>query len=252
MDATATRLITWRYVLDKNSGASFAEIDGFLKNNPNWPLRDTILARAEVAMDPAMAPGAVLAWVRRPHAGDGAGHDPAGRRDAWRAGAARPGATWCGAAGSAAASSPDQELAIVQKDGGLFTPEVDRARVSNLISKDDADGGAARTQPGRRRRAEAGAGAARLPRRAGGGTAAGQRPAGERRQRSRPDVRLGARGAAGGRQCRRRVAAAARFDEALRGGASEPLVDGGERPGAQPAGKQGLPQRLSFGVRQRG
>ena len=33
---------------------------------------------------------------------------------------------------------PDQELAIVRKDGGLFTPDVDRARLTNLISRDDA------------------------------------------------------------------------------------------------------------------
>ncbi|HEY0107496.1 MAG TPA: hypothetical protein VGB91_15555, partial [Rhizomicrobium sp.] len=61
-DAMATRLITWRYLLDKNGGASFAEIDGFARNNPDWPLHDTLLARAEAAMDPAMAPGAVIAW----------------------------------------------------------------------------------------------------------------------------------------------------------------------------------------------
>ncbi|HEY0303155.1 MAG TPA: hypothetical protein VGC36_17540, partial [Rhizomicrobium sp.] len=135
-DATATRLITWRYVLDKNSGASFGEIDGFLKNNPNWPMRDTILARAEMAMDPAMAPAAVLAWFggRTPVTGLGmirlgdamlaSGRTEAGRalvRRGWISGSFQP----------------DQELGIVKKDGGLFTPEVDRARLNNLISKDD-------------------------------------------------------------------------------------------------------------------
>jgi soluble lytic murein transglycosylase len=33
---------------------------------------------------------------------------------------------------------PDQELAIVRKDGGLFTPDIDRARLNNLLSSDDA------------------------------------------------------------------------------------------------------------------
>ncbi|HEX4301601.1 MAG TPA: lytic transglycosylase domain-containing protein [Rhizomicrobium sp.] len=136
-DGTATRLITWRTVLDKNSGASFADIDGFLRNNPNWPLRDTILARAEVAMDPSLAPGAVLAWFgdRTPVTGLGmvrlgdamiaSGKTAAGRdmvRRGWISGSFQP----------------DQELAIVRKDGGLFTPDVDRARLSNLISRDDA------------------------------------------------------------------------------------------------------------------
>jgi soluble lytic murein transglycosylase len=138
-DATATRLITWRYVLDKNSGASFADIDGFIRNNPNWPLRDTLLARAEVAMDANMAPGAVLAWfgTRTPVTGLGmvrlgdamiaSGKTAAGRdmvRRGWISGSFRP----------------DQELAIVQKDGGLFSPDVDRARLANLISRDDAVG----------------------------------------------------------------------------------------------------------------
>lgn len=138
-DATATRLITWRYVLDKNSGASFSDIDGFLRNNPDWPLRDTVLARAEMAIDPAMAPAAVIAWFgsRTPQTGLGMirlgdamianGRADAGRdsvRRGWISGSFRP----------------DQELAIVQKDGGLLSPDVDRARLENLISRDDAVG----------------------------------------------------------------------------------------------------------------
>ncbi|HXC55486.1 MAG TPA: lytic transglycosylase domain-containing protein [Rhizomicrobium sp.] len=136
-DATAIRLITWRYLLDKNSGAAFADLDGFLRNNPNWPLRDTLLARAEVAMDANLAPAGVLAWYggRAPVTGLGmvrlgdamlaTGRVEAGRdmvRRGWISGAFQP----------------DQELAIVRKDGGLFTPEIDRARLENLISRDDA------------------------------------------------------------------------------------------------------------------
>lgn len=136
-DATATRLITWRYVLDKNSAAAFSDIDGFIRNNPNWPLRDTLLARAEVAMAADMAPAAVLAWfgTRTPVTGLGmvrlgdamlATGKPTAGRDMVRRG-------WI-----SGSFQPDQELAIVKKDGGLFTPEVDRARLSNLISRDDA------------------------------------------------------------------------------------------------------------------
>src|SRR5690348_14694469 len=61
-DAIAVRLIQWRFLLDKNSGASFADIDGFLRNNPDWPLRDTLFVRAEAALDPATMPAAVIAW----------------------------------------------------------------------------------------------------------------------------------------------------------------------------------------------
>ena len=136
-DAMAMRLITWRYLLDKNSGASFADIDAFLKNNPDWPLRDTLVARAEAAMDPNMAPGAVIAWYgeRAPATGMGMvrlgdamialGKTATGRALAQRG--------WIGGD-----FQPDQELAIVRKDGGLFTPDIDRARLASLISRDDA------------------------------------------------------------------------------------------------------------------
>src|ERR1043166_762845 len=61
-DPIARRLIEWRYLLDKNSGASFGEISAFLKANPDWPARDTLFARAEAAIDPNMDPHAVAAW----------------------------------------------------------------------------------------------------------------------------------------------------------------------------------------------
>ncbi|HTP77363.1 MAG TPA: lytic transglycosylase domain-containing protein [Rhizomicrobium sp.] len=136
-DAIATRLITWRYVLDKNSGATFADVDGFLRNNPDWPLRDTIFARAEVAMDPAMSPAAVEAWFagRSPVTGIGMirlgdAMIATGRLDAGRELVERG---WI-----SGNFQPDQELAIVRKDGGLLSPDIDRERLSNLISLDDA------------------------------------------------------------------------------------------------------------------
>jgi soluble lytic murein transglycosylase len=138
-DAVATRLVTWRYVLDKNSGASFSEIDGFLKNNADWPLRDTVQARAEGAMDPTMAPAAVIAWFN--------GRDPQTGLGMVRLGDAMI-ATGRQADGRALVQRgwivgnfrPDQELAIVQKDGGFLTPDIDRARLASLISRDDATG----------------------------------------------------------------------------------------------------------------
>ncbi|MEI9989441.1 MAG: lytic transglycosylase domain-containing protein [Rhizomicrobium sp.] len=135
-DATATRLVTWRYLLDKTSGAGFSDIDGFAKTNPDWPLHDTLLARAEAAMDPAMAPQAVIAWYggRNPVTGMGmvrlgdamiaAGRTSAGRdlvQKGWIVGEFQP----------------DQELAIVRRDGGILTPDIDRARLSSLISRDE-------------------------------------------------------------------------------------------------------------------
>ncbi len=50
-DSAAKRLIDWRAFLDKNSGASFDDINTFLKANPDWPARDTLYSRAENALD---------------------------------------------------------------------------------------------------------------------------------------------------------------------------------------------------------
>src|SRR5882757_7116826 len=49
----AKRLLEWRYALDKNSGATFAEIDAAIKNTEakssagTWPMRGALQARAE-------------------------------------------------------------------------------------------------------------------------------------------------------------------------------------------------------------
>jgi len=127
------RLIQWRYVLDKNSGASFGEIDAFLRANPGWPMRDTIIARAEVAMDPTAAPQAVVGWFGDRTPMTGIGMIRLG--DALIAvGQTARGTDWVRKGWVSGNFRPDQELAIVQKDGGLLTPDIDRARLANLIS----------------------------------------------------------------------------------------------------------------------
>src|SRR5947207_14629316 len=55
-DPIARRIIEWRYLLDKNSGASFGEISAFLKADPDWPARDKLFARAEAVMGPNTNP----------------------------------------------------------------------------------------------------------------------------------------------------------------------------------------------------
>ncbi len=138
-DAMATKLVQWRYLLDRNSGASFAEIDAFLKANPDWPLHTSLLARAEEAIDPATSPAAVIAWF--------AGRNPVSALGKIRLGDAMI-ATGKVAEGRALVrqgwvegSFPrDQELAIVQKDGSYFTPETDRDRLDSLLWRGDIDG----------------------------------------------------------------------------------------------------------------
>ncbi len=135
-DAMAGRLVQFRYLLDKNSGAPFAEIDAFLKANPEWPLRSTLFARAEAALDPATSPVAVIAWF--------AGRDPVSSIGKIRLGDALI-ATGKVAAGRDlvrqgwmdGSFEPDQELAIVQKDGAYLTPDIDRRRLDNLLWRDE-------------------------------------------------------------------------------------------------------------------
>jgi soluble lytic murein transglycosylase len=138
-DPIAKRLVQWRFLLDKNSGASFAEIDAFLKANPEWPSRGSLFARAEAAIDPAASPATIIAWfgdrtpvsavgkIRLGEAEIAAGKTTLGRnliRQGWVEGS----------------FEPAQELAIVQKDGALISPDADRERLDNLLWRDDVSG----------------------------------------------------------------------------------------------------------------
>jgi soluble lytic murein transglycosylase len=134
-NSTAQRIIEWRYLLDKNSGATFAEIAAFLRNNPEWPSRDTLFTRAEATMDPNMEPHAVVGFfsgrepvsdigkVRLGEAYVATGSTEKGRqliRDGWIAGD----------------FDVNQEFAIIQRDGNILTPDVDRARLNRLLFED--------------------------------------------------------------------------------------------------------------------
>ena len=138
-DAAARKLIEWRYLLDKNSGASFDAINTFLKTNSDWPAPNTLYSRAEAALDLNMTPLQVIAWFgsRAPASGIGkirlgealvaTGQTAKGRdliRDAW----------------INSSFEPPQELAIVQKDGAMLSADTDRQRLSNLLWRDDTAG----------------------------------------------------------------------------------------------------------------
>jgi soluble lytic murein transglycosylase len=131
-DPVAKKLVEWRYLMDKNSGAGFAEIDSFLKDNPDWPDRDTLFARAEKAMAPNMDARAVVTWFgdREPVSGIGrvrlgeayiaTGNVTRGRELVQKA--------WIDSS-----FDPDQEFQIVQKHGDILTPDVDRERLDHLL-----------------------------------------------------------------------------------------------------------------------
>jgi soluble lytic murein transglycosylase len=141
MAATARRLLEWRYAMDSNSGASFAEIDAVIGDIAGaripWPQSGTLLVRAESALpgpaDPgAMTPAQIVAWFagRTPNSSIGkirlgealvaTGQAAKGARlirDGWENGS----------------FEPNVELDIVQRDGSHLTAASDRARLENLL-----------------------------------------------------------------------------------------------------------------------
>jgi peptidoglycan lytic transglycosylase len=135
-DPAAKKLVEWRYLMDRSSGATFAQIAQFLHDNPDWPDQDVLIARAEAAIDPTMDPHAVIAWFgnREPQTGIGkvrlgealvaAGSAERGReliRKGWIEGS----------------FDPTQEFAIIQKDGAYLTPDTDLQRMDTLLWRND-------------------------------------------------------------------------------------------------------------------
>lgn len=128
----ARKLLEWRYALNKNSGASFAEIDAVLKDTANWPLRGTLQARAEQAMDPNMPPAQVIAWFAGKPPNSSIGHIRLGEALVASGDKTRGGAEirrgW-----TEGSFDPPIEQTILDKDGAYLTPESDRQRLDNLI-----------------------------------------------------------------------------------------------------------------------
>ncbi len=136
-DTTARQLLQWRYVLDRNSGAKFADIDAMTKTAAAWPLKGTLQARAEAAITPdpsgtsGLSPAQIVAWF--------AGREPNSSIGRVRLGEAlvASGQTAKGgpliARGWAEGSFDDfTENAIHTQDAAYLTPESDRLRLDNL------------------------------------------------------------------------------------------------------------------------
>ncbi len=137
-NSLAKRLVEWRYAMDRNSGASFAEIDAVIKDTEaktaaaTWPLRGTLQARAEAQITPELPPATIAAWfaTRTPNSSIGKirlGEALIATGDKTRGGALiRSGWT-------EGSFEPEIEQAILQNDAAFLTPESDRARLDNLL-----------------------------------------------------------------------------------------------------------------------
>ena len=129
------RLIEWRYLMDRNSGASFAEIAAFLRAYPEWPAREALYARAEAAMDPNTPPQTALAFFQ--------GRDPVSDIGKVRLGEAylasgnpAKGAALIREAWIEGDFDLNQEYDITRRHADLLTADVERARLNRLLFQD--------------------------------------------------------------------------------------------------------------------
>jgi len=62
-DPVLIKLIAWEYALDPDSGASFADITRFIKENPYWPDQKKLRQRAETSLkDDSVSDHDIIAW----------------------------------------------------------------------------------------------------------------------------------------------------------------------------------------------
>jgi len=73
-DPLLNRILIWQRLVSGSSGATFDEIDAFLKAFPEWPSHERLVARAEETMAPGNPDKEVIAWYgkRAPSTTEGA------------------------------------------------------------------------------------------------------------------------------------------------------------------------------------
>jgi soluble lytic murein transglycosylase len=131
-DTTANKIIQWRYLLDKNSGASFGELSAFILSNPDWPARDTLFARAEKAISPGNDPHSVIAFFGSRDPVTGLGEVRLGEALAATGNTTRGNALiqkgWIDGSFEA-----NEEFDIISRHGGILTPDIDAQRIDHLL-----------------------------------------------------------------------------------------------------------------------
>jgi soluble lytic murein transglycosylase len=130
----ARRLLEWRYALDRDSGASFADIDAVIKdiNGRGWPLGGTLQARGEAAITPDMPPAAIIAWFGAKPPNSSIGKIRLGEALV-ATGEKTRGAALIRAGWAEGSFDTPIELAIAQNDSAYLTPESERARLDAML-----------------------------------------------------------------------------------------------------------------------
>lgn len=137
-NSLARQLVEWRYALDKNSGATFAEIDAVIKDTEakssaaTWPLRGSLQARAEAQITPELPAATVAAWFSARTPNSSIGKIRLGEALVAMGEKVR-GATLIRSGWAEGSFDTETELAILQKNSAWLTPDSDRARLDALL-----------------------------------------------------------------------------------------------------------------------
>ena len=157
-DASARQLLQWRYALDANSHATFAEINAVLDAAGGWPARGTLLVRAEAALvppssfpatvpTPVMTPAQTIAWFASREPSSSIGRIRLGEALIAAGENRTRGAALIAQGWSQGSFDEATEAAILAQDSASITPESQRARLDALLWRGEAS--AARCQTAR-------------------------------------------------------------------------------------------------------
>jgi soluble lytic murein transglycosylase len=130
-DALAQKIVRWLDYTRASPGGRFAEIAGFVEQNPDWPLRKTLLRRAEEAMA-GESDDTATDWLGRHPPISGTGKARAAEiminRGRGEAGTAALRAAWI-----EGDFSPTEERALLVRFAATLRPEDHRKRFDRLV-----------------------------------------------------------------------------------------------------------------------
>ncbi|MFT3808697.1 MAG: transglycosylase SLT domain-containing protein [Micropepsaceae bacterium] len=138
-DPTVAAIARWRYLIDRESGATFADIANFLDAHPRWPNAETTRRNAERAMPVDMPAAQVLAFFkdREPVSGEGMLMRGAALL---ATGDTAEGPIWIRRGYVAGSFSAAREAQIREQYGQYLPADADKLRLSALLWSDDYAG----------------------------------------------------------------------------------------------------------------
>ncbi len=126
------KVLTWMYLADPRSGASFSKIVAFMDANPKWPLADTLRRNAEDALAGETLSPRMLEWFGKnlPRTGAGMVRYAQALKATGRDAEAL---TWAKRAWTTAALPKDAETGVLAQWGKEFTQADNEQRLDSLL-----------------------------------------------------------------------------------------------------------------------